>query len=62
MTLVDMSFNLGLTKLNKFEKMKAGLMNNDYNVAADEMIDSKWYKQVKDRGPRMVNVMRSAAK
>ena len=62
MTLVDMAFNLGLTKLNKFEKMKAGLMNNDYNTAADEMINSKWYKQVKDRGPRMVNVMRSAAK
>jgi lysozyme len=62
MTLVDMAFNLGLTKLNKFEKMKAGLMNNDYNVAADEMIDSKWYKQVKSRGPRMVQVMRSAVK
>jgi lysozyme len=62
MTLVDMAFNLGLTKLNKFEKMKTGLMNNDYNVAADEMIDSKWYKQVNDRGPRMVQVMRSAAK
>jgi len=62
MTLVDMAFNLGLTKLNKFEKMKTGLMNNDYNVAADEMIDSKWYKQVKSRGPRMVQVMRSAAK
>ena len=41
--------------------MKAGLMNNDYNVAADEMIDSN-YKQVKNRGPRMVQVMRSAAK
>jgi lysozyme len=62
MTLVDMAFNLGLTKLNKFEKMKAGLMNNDYNVAADEMIDSKWYKQVKSRGPRMVQVMRSAVR
>lgn len=62
MTLVDMAFNLGLTKLNKFVDMKAGLMNNDYNVAADEMVDSLWYNQVKDRGPRMVNVMRSAAK
>ena len=62
MTLVDMAFNLGLTRLNKFVDMKAGLKNNDYNVAADEMVDSKWYKQVKDRGPRMVNVMRSAAK
>ncbi len=62
MTLVDMAFNLGLTKLNKFVDMKKGLMNNDYNMAADEMVDSNWYKQVKSRGPRMVNVMRSAAK
>ena len=62
MTLVDMAFNLGLTRLNKFVDMKAGLKNNDYNVAADEMVDSKWYKQVKSRGPRMVDVMRSAAK
>tara|TARA_R110000764_G_scaffold39095_1_gene86987 strand:+ start:1051 stop:1578 length:528 start_codon:yes stop_codon:yes gene_type:complete len=62
MTLVDMAFNLGLTKLNKFVDMKTGLMNNDYNIAADEMVDSLWYKQVKDRGPRMVNVMRSAVK
>jgi lysozyme len=62
MALVDMAFNLGLTKLNKFVEMKKGLMNNDYNVAADEMVDSNWYKQVKSRGPRMVDVMRSAAR
>jgi lysozyme len=62
MALVDMAFNLGLTKLNKFVEMKKGLMNNDYNMAADEMVDSNWYKQVKSRGPRMVQVMRSAAR
>lgn len=62
MTLVDMAFNLGLTKLNKFEKMKEGLMNNDYQTAADEMVDSLWYNQVQSRGPRMVDVMRSAAR
>lgn len=62
MAIVDMAFNLGLTKLNKFVDMKAALMNNDYNTAADEMVDSNWYKQVKSRGPRMVNVMRSAAR
>ena len=62
MAIVDMAFNLGLTRLNKFKKMKAGLMNNDYQTAADEMVDSNWYKQVKSRGPRMVNVMRSASK
>ena len=62
MAIVDMAFNLGLTRLNKFKKMKAGLMNNDYQTAADEMVDSKWYEQVKSRGPRMVNVMRSASR
>ena len=62
MTLVDMAFNLGLTKLNKFVEMKKGLMNNDYQKAADEMVDSNWYKQVKSRGPRMVAVMRSATR
>ena len=62
MAIVDMAFNLGLTKLNKFVDMKAALMNNDYNAAADEMVDSNWYKQVKSRGPRMVKIMRSAAR
>ena len=62
MTLVDMAFNLGLTKLNKFVDMKSALMNNDYNKAADEMVASKWFDDVKSRGPRMVKVMRSAVK
>lgn len=60
--IVDMSFNLGLTKLNKFKKMREGLKANDYNVAADEMVDSKWFRQIKSRGPRTVGLMRSAAK
>ncbi len=60
--IVDMAFNLGLTKLNTFEKMKEALGRNDYSRAADEMVDSKWYKQVKTRGPRTVALMRSAAK
>jgi hypothetical protein len=42
--------------------MKAALENNDYATAADEMVDSKWYKQVKTRGPRTVALMRSEAK
>jgi hypothetical protein len=42
--------------------MKQGLMNNDYQTAADEMVDSLWYDQVKSRGPRMVKLMRSAAR
>ena len=59
--LIDMAFNLGLTKLNKFEKMREALLEGDYNKAADEMIDSKWYNQVGDRSKRLVKMMRSAA-
>ena len=57
--IIDMSFNLGLNKLKKFKDMKAALDVNDYNKAADEMQDSLWFDQVKDRGPRMVNIMRT---
>lgn len=60
--IVDMAFNLGLTRLNKFKKMKAALMDNDYGRAADEMVDSLWYKQVKNRGPRTEALMRQAAR
>ena len=60
--IVDMAFNLGLTKLNKFVDMKAALMQNDYKTAADEMVDSNWYTQVKTRGPRTVSLMASVAK
>jgi hypothetical protein len=41
--------------------MRKGLEANDYNVAADEMVDSNWFKQIKSRGPRTVGLMRSAA-
>ena len=60
--IVDMAFNLGLTKLKKFKKMKAALDADDYSAAADEMVDSNWYRQVKSRGPRTEKLMRSAAR
>jgi len=56
MALTDMSFNLGLTKLNEFEKMKEALRNDDYKTAAAEAQDSNWFKQVKTRGPRTVSL------
>lgn len=60
--LVDMSFNLGLTKLNGFKDLKSALGRGNYNAAADAMIDSAWYKQVKTRGVRLVNIMRGLAR
>ena len=56
--LVNMTFNLG-GNLRKFKKLGEALNNRDWNKAADEMMDSTWYKQVKSRAERLVARMRN---
>ena len=57
--LVNMAFNLGYWKLNKFVKFKQALMERNYDRAAHEMLDSKWSGQVKGRAQRLAKVMRT---
>ncbi len=57
--LVNMTFNLGRPRLSKFKKMIAAVEENDWNRAADEMKNSKWYRQVKTRGVELVERMRN---
>lgn len=56
--LVNMSFNLGKSRLAGFKKFLAAVAIQDFSRAADEMKDSAWYGQVKDRGVRLVYAMR----
>lgn len=58
--LTDMSYNLGLTKLKKFEGLREGLMKKDYTLAKKHMINSHWYKQVGNRSKRLVKMMDGA--
>ena len=58
--LVNMAFNLGRTRLSKFKKMLGHVEEKNYLMAANEMIDSKWYRQVKTRGVELVNSMKEA--
>ena len=44
--IANMMFNLGRPRLTKFKGMKAGVDARDWKKAADEMIDSAWYRQV----------------
>lgn len=57
--LIDMAVNLGTNGLLQFERMIAALEKGDYENAAKEMQDSKWYRQVKSRGVRLVEMMRT---
>lgn len=59
--LVNMTFNLGRPRLSKFKKMIAAVEAEDWNTAADEMMDSRWYRQVKTRGVELVKRMRDVA-
>ena len=58
--LVNMSFNLGRSRLGKFKNMITAVNEGNYSKAADEMVDSKWYRQVKRRGEELVEIMRGA--
>ena len=57
--LVNMMFNMGRPRLSKFKGMKAGVDARDWNKAADEMVDSRWYRQVTNRAERLVERMRN---
>jgi GH24 family phage-related lysozyme (muramidase) len=57
--LVDMMFNLGKPRFVKFEKMIAAVKEGKFDKAADEMKDSKWYRQVKSRGKTLETMMRT---
>ena len=56
--IANMMFNLGRPRLSKFRGMKAGVDAKDWNRAADEMVDSRWYAQVGRRAERLVDRMR----
>ena len=59
--IANMMFNMGRTRLSKFRGMKRGVDARDWNAAADEMVDSKWYRQVNNRANRLVQRMRAIA-
>lgn len=59
--IANMMFNMGRPRLSQFKGMKRGVDARDWNAAADEMVDSKWYQQVTNRAQRLVDRMRNVA-
>ena len=57
--IANMMFNLGRPRLSKFKGMKAGVDARDWRKAADEMVDSAWYRQVPNRAGRLVTRMKA---
>ena len=61
LVLVDMAFNMGVPRLCKFKKMWAAVHENKFDIAAKEMLDSRWANQVKSRSVKLANAMHNGA-
>lgn len=59
--VVNMAFNMGAPTLREFKKFFAALVQQDYEQAAFEMLDSKWAKQVGARANRLAWQMKTGA-
>lgn len=57
--LVDMCFNLGISRFSQFRAMLTALEAGDYQAAADEMLDSRWAQQVGARALRLSGMIRT---
>lgn len=56
--IVEMDFNLGLKKFKGFRKMLAACEKQDYELAAREMLDSLWARQVGQRAETLADLMK----
>ena len=57
--LIEMCFNMGINRLLQFKNMLSALEAKEYDKAANEMLDSKWAKQVGERALHLAFTMRS---
>lgn len=57
-SLINLAFNLGY-KLADFKRFLHAAKSGDWEKAADHLTQSRWYRQVKLRGPRVVHAIRT---
>ena len=57
--LVDMMFNLGLNRFMGFKRMIAAICEENWELTAEEMLDSKWAKQVGQRAIELAEMVRN---
>ena len=60
--IVEMIYNLGLTRFDKFAKLKKALSESNWPEASEQMLASVWAEQVGVRALRLATQMRSGAR
>ena len=59
--MVDICFNLGLTRLRGFVKALEAMSREQFDIAADEFMDSRWATQVGNRAVEVTEIIRTGA-
>jgi|TARA_R110000765_G_C18664370_1_gene577266 lysozyme len=59
--IANMMFNLGFPRFCKFSKMIKAMNERDWQEAANQMVDSRWYNQVPNRAKRLEERIRSCS-
>jgi lysozyme len=57
--LINMCFNLGMTRLAMFKRFLKAVEEGDFDKAAKEMLNSKWAKQVGNRAIELAAQMKT---
>lgn len=57
--MINLCFNLGLTKLRKFVNALDAMKQRNYNKAATEFLNSKWANQVGERSREVAHMIRT---
>jgi lysozyme len=55
--MIDLAFNMGPSWHRKFPAFSKAARKGDWNTAAKELVNSKWYKQVKSRARKIVSMI-----
>ena len=58
--LVNMMFNLGLPRFRRFKKLITAVIAQDFNMAAEQILDSRAARQLPDRYNMLADAMRDS--
>jgi len=61
LVLMDMAFNMGVPRLKKFVKMWNAIHEKRFDLAAEEMLDSRWASQVGMRSIKLSEAMQTGS-
>ncbi len=57
--IANMMFNMGRPRMSGFKKFIAAIAIANWQEAANQMVDSRWYNQVTNRAQRLVKRMQN---